>query len=151
MQKKNRLKLLSMLVSGRDIQTQEELADLMKQHGALVSPSVLRADIRELGIQKQMTETGHYAYRLPHNGIVNAKDYINSANLSSMIADVRTAANLVIVKTFNAGASAVASALDAAEDPEIIGTVAGFDTVMVATKDTETALRIADKIRSVVY
>ena len=151
MKRKNRLKLLNMIVAGREIPTQEELLDLMNQHGAETTPSMLAKDIKDLGIQKLMTESGHYAYVLPHHGIINAKDYINSANLSSMIAEVRTAANLVIVKTFTAGASAIAAALDEAGDPEIIGTVAGFDTVMVATKDSETALRIADKIRSVVY
>lgn len=151
MQKQNRNKLYRYILESRDVQTREELLDLMNQNGAGISQAQLNLDIRDLGIAKRINDKGLYTYQFPHHGIINVKEYINSANLSSMVFTVQAAGNLVLVKTYTAAASAVAAALDASEDPEILATIAGFDTVLVVTKDTETAQRISDKIRSVVY
>lgn len=149
MQRQNRLKLLRLLLESKRICTREEIIEEMNANGANMGLPQLTEDMRLLGAYKTPNLDGSPYWTLPHHGTISAETYIHSANLTEMVLDVRTAGNLVIVRTFDAAGGAVAAAIDEGEDPEILGTIAGYNTVFVAVRDTEVAGRIADKIRSI--
>ena len=150
MQKQNRLKLLRILLETRELHTREEILEEMNSNGAEMQMYQLMSDMNDLQAVKIPTFHGQPVWKLPDKGNAKPEAYINSANLSEQIKTVDTAGNLIVVHTFPAMAQSVATALDDAKDPEITGTIAGYDTVLVVTPETETATRIADKIRSIV-
>ncbi len=127
------------LVAARQIHTQEELARELTTLGVPATQVTLSRDIRELGLIK--TPRGY-----AHTPVAPAPD--PSVRIAEFLQDVRVAQNLLVLKTPPAGASSLAAALDRADWPEIVGTIAGDDTVLVVAPDTPTALLLREKLLS---
>jgi transcriptional regulator of arginine metabolism len=120
------------LIRTRQIHTQEELARALRSVGIPATQVTLSRDIRELGLVK--TPEG-YAQVAAESAPVP-----EVATLArEFIRDVRVAQNLVVLRTPAGHANAVASALDHAEWPEVTGTLAGDDTLLVIAPDPKTA------------
>jgi transcriptional regulator of arginine metabolism len=134
------------LLRNDEVETQEDLRRKLVRRGIHVTQATVSRDIEELGLVK--TRTG---YRLP-----DAAEPMASAQptlaivLKEFLTDVRQAANLVIVKTRPGNAHSVAAALDANPWDEVIGTIAGDDTVFIATPGLHQAEMIRKKIRALV-
>ena len=125
---------------------QAELRRKLAQRGIRVTQATVSRDIRELGVAK--TREG---YRLPEvNEPVAPPQPTLPVILKEFLREVRQAANLVIVKTHPGNAHTVAVALDLADWGEIIGTVAGDDTIFVAATGPRQAAQLRKKILSVV-
>jgi transcriptional regulator of arginine metabolism len=121
------------LIRRRAIATQEDLARALKELGIQTTQVTLSRDIRELGLVK--TSEG-YKQILRETAAPNI-----AAVAASVLLDVRVARNLVVLKTSPANAGALAAALDREQWPEVVGTVAGDDTVLtVAPGDSEAAI-----------
>jgi transcriptional regulator of arginine metabolism len=121
------------IIRGREIYTQEELARELAQVGVQTTQVTLSRDMRDLGLVK--TPEGYR--QLPTDaGGPGLHDVTNEYLL-----DIRVAQNLVVLRTSPGNASPLAVAVDRAELPEVVGTVAGDDTVLVITADVETADR----------
>ena len=119
------------LIRGRSIATQDELARALKQVGIDATQVTLSRDIRELGLVK--TADGYR--ELPREST-----NLQFAMLASeFLQDVKQAQNQVILRTAPGHASSVAVALDGEEWPEVVGTIAGDDTILIICPDTETA------------
>lgn len=129
--------ILKLIRSGR-ISTQEELAVALKKSGIQTTQVTLSRDIRELRLVK--TQEG-YAETSPEEAGPHF-----STLASEFLLDVRSAQNLVVLKTAPGHANSVAVALDNEEWPEIVGTIAGDDTILVIAPDTSTADRIRKKM-----
>jgi transcriptional regulator of arginine metabolism len=129
------------LVRTRAITTQEELAEKLASTGLDASQVTLSRDIRELGLIK--TAAG---YR-PQD---SAEPQPSSDNLrrvlQEFLRDLRLAQNLVILRTAPGGAQPVARALDTEDWPEVVGTVAGDDTIFIAAADTRSAKSLRKKL-----
>jgi transcriptional regulator of arginine metabolism len=125
---------------------QAELRRKLAQRGIRVTQATVSRDIRELGVAK--TREG---YRLPEvNEPVAPPQPTLPVILKEFLREVRQAANQVIVKTHPGNAHTVAVALDLADWGEIIGTVAGDDTIFVAATGPRQAAQLRKKILSVV-
>ena len=126
------------LIRGRKIHTQDDLArELRDVHGIQATQVTLSRDIRELGLAK--TAEGYQEVGTPGGP--------NVATIAAeFLWDARAAQNLVVLKTSPAHASTLAVALDQEEWPEIVGTIAGDDTVLVIAPDAETALRVRNRL-----
>jgi transcriptional regulator of arginine metabolism len=125
---------------------QAELRRKLAQRGIRVTQATVSRDIRELGVAK--TREG---YRLPEvNEPVAPPQPTLPVILKEFLREVRQAANLVIVKTHPGNAHTVAVALDLADWGEIIGTVAGDDTIFVAATGPRQAAQLRKKILSMV-
>jgi transcriptional regulator of arginine metabolism len=134
------------LLRREPIATQGVLRRKLAKRGIHVTQATVSRDIEELGVVK--TREG---YRLPEAvETVSLSQPTLSVLLKEFMVEARTAANLVIVKTHPGTAHTVAAALDAAAWPEIAGTVAGDDTIMVATPGSVAAARVAKKILALV-
>jgi len=130
------------LIRNRRIVTQEELAQALAETFHVQATQVtLSRDIRELGLVK--TQDGYRQVSAPVG-----PDLATIA--AEFLFDVRQAQNLIVLKTSPAHASSVAVALDEEELPEVVGTLAGDDTVLVVTPDTDSASRLKDRLLSFV-
>ena len=127
------------LIRGKDIFTQDELAQELKSSTGIAATQVtLSRDLRDLRIVK--TQDGYREMGLDER----------EAQLASLAADflrdARVAQNLVVLKTDPGHASPIAVALDGEDWPEVVGTIAGDDTVLVIATDNETAERLRDRV-----
>ena len=126
------------LIRMQPIFTQEDLAQVLKgAHGIHTTQVTLSRDMRELGLVK--TADG-YRQVAPASG----PEFATIA--SEFLWDVRYAQNLVVLKTSPAHASSVAVALDQEEWPEVVGTIAGDDTVLAITPDKAAAAKLHKKL-----
>ncbi len=131
------------LVAHTTILTQADLLTALAHLGISVNQATLSRDIRELGLIKTMN-----GYILPMQASANAQSTPTPVNLfREFVADVREAQNLLVLKTTAGSAATVAARLDAAHWPEIIGTVAGDDTVLVITKTNLVCHKLAVRIQ----
>jgi len=124
------------LIRSRSISTQEDIAHALKACGVEATQVTLSRDIREMGLVK----TPH-GYRVLQNP--ERPDDL-AALASEFIRDVRMAQNQIVLRTAPGHASPVAVALDSADWPEVLGTLAGDDTVLVICPDAA----VAEKVRA---
>lgn len=127
------------LVRSRRILTQEDLASELKgAFGIQTTQVTLSRDIRELGLVK--TPEGYQQL-----GVAAAGPEL-AGIAADLLQDVRVAQNLVVLKTLPGNANALAVALDKEQWPEIVGSIAGDDTILVVAPDSETAGKLRDKL-----
>ena len=130
------------LIRSQPIRTQEEMASALERLGIEVTQVTLSRDLRELGLVK-----GQQGYREPDRAAASTEEPDSlKRTLEEFIRDVKTAQNLVIIRTAAGNAQPVAAALDRQAWPEILGTVAGDDTVFAATPDARQAVRAKEKL-----
>lgn len=135
------------IIQKYDVGTQEELAERLKSAGLSVTQATVSRDIRELKLSKVAAAGGgqRYAVLKQEGGQVGDK-YIRV--LQDAFSDVALAQNLLVVKTVPGMAMAVAAALDAMKFPEIVGSIAGDDTIFIAARNVEEARGLMEKIHS---
>ncbi len=141
MKRRRQRKILS-LVASRRFRTQDELSAALAEAGVEVSQGTLSRDLRELGVVK--TADG-YAPADRGGAGGRAEDKLTQV-MPQFVRGVRTAQNLVVLRTVPGGANALAQLLDAADWPDVIGTLAGDDTIFVATADAPTARRVGQRL-----
>lgn len=146
--KKIRHRKIVEIINRQDVETQEELAQQLKEAGFVVTQATVSRDIRELGLSKVPAGNGRQKYAmLEAEGGVTEDKYIRV--LREGFASMDVAQNLLVVKTVSGMAMAVAAALDAMKFPEVLGCIAGDDTIMVASRTVEDTKELAEKIRGV--
>lgn len=144
--KKTRQAKIIDIIQKYDIGTQEELAERLKNAGFSVTQATVSRDIRELKLSKAVTAGGgqRYVAMKPEDGQLGDK-YIRV--LQDAFEDIAAAQNLLVVKTVPGMAMAVAAVLDAMDFPEIVGSIAGDDTIFIAARTVEEARGLMEKIR----
>lgn len=147
--KKTRHAKIIEIIQKYDVGTQEELTNRLKSAGFSVTQATVSRDIRELKLSKVTTAGGsqRYAVLKQEDGQMGDK-YIRV--LQDAFSDVAAAQNLLVVKTVSGMAMAVAAALDAMKFPEIVGCIAGDDTIFIAARTVEEARGLMEKIRGYV-
>src|SRR5208282_1115076 len=140
-----RTQILSLLRTDPAV-TQDELRRKLARRGIQVTQATVSRDIEELGLVK--TRSG---YRLPDAAEPPAPVQPTlQVILKEFLREVNQASNLVVLKTYPGNAHSVAAVLDAQDWAEIVGTVAGDDTVFVATPSAREAAQMRKKIRAIV-
>lgn len=134
------------LLKREPVATQAELCEKLARRGIQVTQATVSRDIEELGLIK--TRKG---YRTPGSPApVKLPQPALPIILKEFLWEVRKAANLVVIKTRPGNAHSVAASLDAEQWPEVVGTVAGDDTIFIATGGPQEASRIRNKILELV-
>ena len=127
------------LIETHDVETQEELSSLLCRTGYVTTQATVSRDVKELRLVKVLTPDGKYKYS------VSAKDAEGefSDRLKNIfwecVTGIDYAQNMVVIKTLPALGSAAASAIDSIRIPDILGTLAGDDTVFVVMRSTDAA------------
>lgn len=118
------------IIGSKDIETQEELAEELKRHGVRVTQATVSRDIKELRLFKVLSEKGGYKYAAvdrTEQGLSDRFIRMFSESVLSMVGS----GNMIVIKTLSASANAAAEAIDSLNWPEILGTLAGDNTILV--------------------
>ena len=131
------------LIRSRTIATQQELAEALDKRGIQATQVTLSRDIHELGLVKTAEGYRQIAEELVGPAL--------STLVTEFLRDIRPAQNLVVLKTAPANASSLAAALDQAGWPEVVGTIAGDDTVLVVAPDGRKANELGRRLRDILH
>lgn len=134
------------VVSEGAVRSQDDLQRRLRRRGILVAQPTLSRDLKVLGLAK--TPTGYVAAPGPASVPAEARHGTLDRAVAEFVLSVRAAASLVVVRTPAAGAHPLARALDEALLPDVVGTIAGDDTVFVATSGPSAALRLERRLRA---
>ncbi len=136
------------LIVEKNIETQQELTDELCQMGFDVTQATVSRDIKELRIVKRLNEEGRYVYA--HSGISSDADLADRFTVifEKSVVSVEYAVNNIVVKTLSGMAQAAAAALDAMDFPEVVGTIAGDDTIIMVVRSEESARKLVYRLRS---
>ncbi len=134
------------LVKQYDLNTQEDITELLKAEGFKVTQATVSRDLKELKLTKSMSSAGRYRY-VPHRGHDQMGMIKLNTTMLGSIVDVRFSMNTVVIKTYPGLAQAVASGVDTMNMDSILGCVAGDDTIIVVTTDGESAQDLGDKLK----
>ena len=136
--KKDRQNAILAIISKRAIETQEELTEELRKHGYIATQSTVSRDIRELKIVKISVDNEHYKYAIKAaDPIENKAKYRNI--LMETVTAVDSAQNLLVIHTYPGMANAAAAAIDSVFRHEILGSIAGDDTIIAVLHTTEEA------------
>ncbi|HAE80667.1 MAG: arginine repressor [Clostridium sp.] len=136
------------LIGKYDIETQEELAAYLQKEGFQVTQATVSRDIRELRLTKVQTGKGRQKYSLIHQQSPSDDKYIRILHDSFLSMDM--AQNILVIRTVSGMAMAVGAAIDSLNFPEVVGCIAGDDTVMCAIRTLDDTIVLMDKIRKLI-
>ena len=137
------------LVNKYDIETQEELADRLRAEGFQITQATVSRDIRDLKLTKVATDDGRQKYvvlKATENALRDKYIRILKDGFVSM----DMAMNILVIKTVSGMAMAVAAAIDEMRWNEVVGCIAGDDTIMCAVRTIEDTAAVMGKIRKIV-
>ena len=148
--KKSRQTRIVELIGMHEIETQEELVERLREEGYDVTQATVSRDIRELKLSKvpSGTEKGKQKYIVTHRVCQMSDKYIRV--LREGVISVEMAQNVLVAKTVSGMAMAVAAALDGLQMPEVVGTIAGDDTIMMAIRTVEDTVTVMQKINKMI-
>lgn len=132
------------IISKYDVETQEELAARLVQEGCPVTQATVSRDIRELKLTKVALSSGRQKYAVIAEQRSEMSKYIRVFRDGFRSMDM--AQNILVIKTVSGMAMAVAAALDAMECDEIVGSIAGDDTIMCAVRTVEEAAALMKRL-----
>ena len=138
------------LVEKYDIDTQDTLMRKLSEVGYQVTQTTVSRDIRQLHLVKGTTGRGTYKYTIAAMRQEQQKPVLHSP-ITDAVLKMQAAGNLIIVKTLAGMANAVAVCIDALEYREIVGSVAGDDTILIVVTDDETAVTMVDSMKEALH
>lgn len=149
MTKKDRLNSILTIIRSRDVETQEDLARALRELGYEVTQATVSRDIRELHLTKVRTHDGRFKYSATERESRDMADrYIRV--LRDGYVSMDQAQNILVVRTVSGMAMAVAAALDAMQFPELVGCIAGDDTIMAAVRTTEDTTALMARLHELI-
>ena len=123
------------LIDQYDIDTQDELASMLKARGLKVTQATVSRDIKVLRLIKVLSDDGAYKYATVDKAEADLKDrFINI--FAHSVLSMATTGNLIVIKTIPGTASAAAEAIDSMRMEEVVGTIAGDNSIFIAVKDS---------------
>ncbi|MGI9861213.1 arginine repressor [Moorella naiadis] len=147
MMKIQRQQLILKLIAAMPIATQDQLAKELRRRGLRVTQATVSRDIKELGLIKVPAGENLYRYAAPPGQrLINPYSRLQRLFADSVI-KVDASENLILIRTLPGTAHAVASCLDSIDWPEVIGTVAGDDTILVIVKPKEAVATVLQRFR----
>ena len=145
--KVKRQEVILELVKKFEIETQEELAEKLNKAGFAVTQATISRDIRELKLTKIQRGAKQAYAALTENKFSNSNKYIDILKHSFVSMDM--AQNILVIKTASGTAMALATALDSLHWDEIVGTIAGDDTVMCAIRTVEDTKKLMKRLEEI--
>ena len=134
--KSTRHSLILEIIEQKDIETQEELAEELKRRGVNVTQATVSRDIKELRLLKVLAEGGRYKYATVERAEKGMSDRFIRI-LSESVISLDNVGNLIVIKTLSASANAAAEAIDSMKWSEVLGSIAGDNTILVIARSEE--------------
>ena len=145
MKTKRQTKMLE-LIKKHDIETQEELSDYLQKEGYQVTQATVSRDIRELKLTKVAMSNGRQKYA----ALTEANEDLSEKYTRDAFVSMDMAQNILVIKTVSGMAMAVAAAIDAMHLHEIVGCIAGDDTIMCAVRSVDDTIAVMSRLRKLV-
>lgn len=145
MKEKRQAKILE-IIRTRDVGTQEELCDLLNEEGYPVTQATVSRDIRQLRLTKVSAGGGRQKYvSLAEAGSGMNEKYLRV--FAEGVVSIDTAQNILVIHTVSGMAMAVAAALDAMDCREIVGSIAGDDTILCAVRTAQETQELMERLK----
>jgi len=132
------------LIGSHDVSSQEELKHLLGERGLVVTQATLSRDLRELGIVRVPGENGT-RYLLPEMVVDEAKPSLDNL-LPQLFSRVDGVGELIVLHTLPGGAQPISEAVDAQGWPEVIGTIAGENTILIVCRSSNGRVAVTDRL-----
>ena len=136
------------IIERHAIETQEELAEELKKNGYNITQATVSRDIKELKLVKVLDENGIYKYASLKEQDSMLSDRLVKVFTESVLS-VDYAGNIVVIKTFSGAANAACEAIDVFDFKEIVGTIAGDDTIFALLRNHDSVEVVIDKLKKI--
>ena len=152
--KNERLDTIKMIISSREINNQDELIQALKSEGFSLTQATLSRDLKQLKVAKAASMNGNYVYVLPNNTMYKRNvDNINVTDVMKQRANgfisINFSGNIAVIKTRPGYASSLAYDIDDRNYHEIIGTIAGDDTILLVIREGFTPGAVVRALRDI--
>ena len=145
--KSARHNLILEIIESKDIETQEELAEELLNRGVKVTQATVSRDIKELRLLKVLSEHGGYKYATVERAEKGMNDRF-ARILADSVVNMESVNNLIVVSTLTASANAAGEAVDSMKWSEVMGTIAGDNTLLIIARSEEAAETLMVKFNS---
>ena len=147
--KAKRQALIREIVESQSIQTQEDLAEALRQHGIVVTQATVSRDIKELHLLKVLADDGGYRYATMDKSEQGTNDRLIHM-LADSVLDIQSANNLIVIHTLAGSAHVAGEAVDSLKWPEVLGTIAGDNTILIVVRSNEDVDSVLRRFRSII-
>ena len=137
------------IIDKKDIETQEELAAELKARGVKVTQATVSRDIKELRLLKVLSENGGYKYATAERAEKGMSERFIRI-LTESVMSIESAVNLIVIKTISASAQAAAEAIDSLKWPELLGTIAGDNTILVIARSEDAVESVVSRFHALI-
>ncbi len=136
------------IISTRNVETQEQLLEALKQEGFNGTQATISRDIKELRIVKELTNLGSYRYTASNGEIAGSFSARLNTIFRECVIGYDYAQNIIVIRTLPGLGSAAGAAIDAMNMSAVVGSLAGDDTVMIVMRDNNTAAAFCGEIKN---
>lgn len=152
--KNDRIAVLKYLISNHQMGSQEELLKALAKKGFVLTQATLSRDLKKLKVVKAADSKGKYVYVLPDETVYKRVHRLQMATVDPMLASgfesIQFSGNMAVIRTLPGYASGIALHLDKAQLPEILGTIAGDDTIFLVMKQGIPLNEIIDSLETAI-
>lgn len=151
--KTSRMEALKMLISSQELGSQEEVLQALAKEGYTVTQATLSRDLKQLKVAKAASMNGRYVYVLPNETMYKRVPNPRSARemlMTSGFTSINLSGNMIVIKTRPGYASSIAYNIDNSDIPQILGTIAGDDTIFLVKKEGTREKDIIDQLAEII-
>ena len=151
--KNNRLEALRMIISSQQLGSQEELLAALQREGFKLTQATLSRDLKQLKVAKAASMSGNYVYVLPNETMykrVSTPLQIKEMMQVSGFISIQFSGNMGVIRTRPGYASSIAYNIDNSDIPQILGTIAGDDTIFIVIKQNSTEREVIEALNKAV-
>lgn len=151
--KNNRLEALRMIISSQQLGSQEELLSALQREGFKLTQATLSRDLKQLKVAKAASMSGNYVYVLPNETMykrVSTPQQVREMMQVPGFLSINFSGNMGVIKTRPGYASSIAWNIDNSDVPQILGTIAGDDTIFIVVKQGCSEKEVIDALSDVV-
>lgn len=148
MKKEIRQAKIEQLITQNEIGTQEELMEILAQNGIKATQATISRDIREMRIIKEQNAKGKIHYAIFKGGLPSEEEKMYNAITESVI-DITLVQTMNVVHTLPRTANVLSAIIDELEVSEVVGTIAGYDTILIISKNEQDARLVRDTFKKI--
>lgn len=138
------------LVNEREIRTQEELAEILREQGVNVTQATVSRDIKELRLLKILSPSGGYRYATSEQAEHGISERFVRLFTDSVLS-IESAGNIVVIRTLSGAAAVAGEAIDGMRWEEILGSISGDNTIFVVVRTPEEATLVVNKFKEILH
>lgn len=151
--KNSRMEALKMLISSQELGSQEEVLQALAKEGYTLTQATLSRDLKQLKVAKAASMNGKYVYVLPNETMykrVSSPQTAREMLMTTGFVSINFSGNMIVIKTRPGYASSIAYNIDNSDIPQILGTIAGDDTIFLVKKEGESEEEIKKILKMII-